>query len=784
MKKTSRSLSLFDIRLEGTDHDVIVVKGTVDEAPSVLLSGSVVLSVREPIYAKKISLTLYGVIKLNVTTMVQGPGGPAPRNVKYDRRFYELSLDDIDLHPHLLDGSTVKKPLSRTNSSSSLGGLASLSTTSLKNFASSASHASVLPEGNYVFPFSTILPGSLTESVEGLPNATVFYKLQATLERGKFASDISTKKHVRVVRTLTPDALELFQTVAVDNTWPQKVDYSISVPSKAIAIGSSTPINIMVVPLLKGLKLGPIKISLVEYSSYSAPYSNPNGADRTILKVKIQDPLHHINNGEYDATNTTEFDFQDKWEINTSVRIPPNLSKCVQDCLILTNIKVRHKLKFVIALVNPDGHISELRASLPVQLFISPFVTVAVRNADNVDTNTSNSGNNTDNEALEKDDLMFAHSNSEVNLNSVDIALNNDASAGPNTSLFAPPNYGNHVYDRLWNNIMVEDTPVNSGTQSPAEFNQPPTLSHSSDVSELQRSLQQLRLEREMEEPDGSGLNLDTQVPSRSALATPLSLQDVPSQLRVNDYFTLNSSNRNNHSVLNVPSHLRSPSQMDSPGFDYLSRANSFEFKAGSPSRNDWEISSLSRVPSYDNAMKTASTMGELPPAYPSDGDALNGGSTTFSVGSLERPKELHHRCQPEMHHCAHSKISPSMLINQSNQSSNSLTHMYADHHERELEDSQTTKHAGRPFLAKSTSTSALKNTASKHFGFSMTPLSHIARSATPPAKFSPLSNSSNGIQTPKAVSNRNKVTSGSNKHQSFGSFTGILHKKDIDNEQ
>ncbi|CDO92949.1 unnamed protein product [Kluyveromyces dobzhanskii CBS 2104] len=784
MKKTSRSLSLFDIRLEGNDHDVIVVKGSVDEAPSVLLSGFVVLSVNEPIYAKKISLSLYGVIKLNVTTMVQGPRGPAPRNIRYDKRFYELQLDDIDLQPHLVDGSTVKKPLSRNSSSSSLGGLASLSmsTTSLKNFASSASHAQVLAAGNYVFPFSAILPGSLTESIEGLPNATVFYKLQATLERGKFASDVTKKKHIRVVRTLTPDALELFETVAVDNTWPQKVDYSISVPSKAIAIGSSTPISLMIVPLLKGLKLGPIKISLVEYSSYSAPFSNPNGADRTILKVKIRDPLNHMSESNEDSGTEHDFDFQDKWEVTTSVRVPANLSKCTQDCIVLTNIKVRHKLKFVIALVNPDGHISELRASLPVQLFISPFVTVAVKHAENIDISSNNSGNNTDNDAPE-DDLMFANSNSEVNLDAVNVSLDNNTSTGPNTSLFAPPNYGNHVYDRLWNSITVEETPIHSGTHSPVESNQPPLLARTSDVSELHQSLQRLRLERETEDADDSGANFDNNVPSRSPLATPLSLQDVPSQLRVSDYFLLPQPNRNSHSLLNVPAHLRSPAQMDSPGFDYLSRTNSFEFKAGSPSKNDWELSSLSRVPSYDNAVKTTSTMGDLPPAYLSDEVERDEGSAAFCVGSLERPRELHTRGGTDMPLYARSKISPSMLLNQNNQSASSLSHMYSDYHERGLDESQSVKSNSRPIISKSPSTSALKNSASKHFGFSMTPLSHIARSATPPPKNSVLVNTSNATQASKTLSLSTRSHNGSQKGGSFASLTGIAFKKDLNNE-
>lgn len=731
----------------------------------------------EPIQIKKISLKLYGNIKLNVTSIFQGPRGPTTRNIKYDKRFYEKDLDDIDVHEYLVDGSTLKKSLSRSSSSSSIGGLSrmSRSTTSLKNLAVAASHPHVLPEGNYIFPFSTILPGSMTESVEGLPNASVFYKLQATIERGKFASDISTKRHLRIVRTLTPDALELFETMAVDNTWPQKVDYSISVPSRAIAIGSSTTISILIVPLLKGLKLGPIKVSLVEYSTYCAPYGNPNGAERTVIKLKLADPLNHMKsvnesgNAALESERDVDISFQDKWEVETSLRVPANLSKCTQDCVVMSNIKVRHKLKFVIALVNPDGHVSELRASLPVQLFISPFVTVAVKHAENIESSANNSASNTDNEEAEEDDLMFANSNSVLNLETLNGSSNVNARV-PNTSLFAPPNYGRHVYDRLWSDISVEDTPINSGTQSPVESHQAPLLSNQSNMNELERSLQQVRLERELDDINGTGLSYDTHIPSRSSMTTPISLADVPSQLRVNDYFSLNGSQGNAHSMVNIPSHIRSPPQMISPGYNYLSRANSFDFRVGSP-RNDWEISSLSRVPSYDNALKTSSAMGDLPPAYPSDEDDA-GGNTMFTTGSLERPKELHLRGVTDVNHGL-SKMSAPVLMRNNNNSSNLISNMYTEDDERAFADSSPNKSSSRPVFTKSTSTTAIKNTAGKQFGFNMTPLAQTMRSATPPASFS------SQPQMHRASSKSNLSNISLNRGNSFASLVGILHKKE-----
>ena len=100
---------------------------------------------------------------------------------------------------------------SRSKSNSSILSLGSYGAAS-----KSASSCRTLPQGNYEFPFSLILPGSLTESLEGIDNAAVVYRLQATVERPKSA-DLICMKHLRVVRTLSPDAVELSESTAIDN---------------------------------------------------------------------------------------------------------------------------------------------------------------------------------------------------------------------------------------------------------------------------------------------------------------------------------------------------------------------------------------------------------------------------------------------------------------------------------------------------------------------------------------------------------------------------------------
>ena len=66
----------------------------------------------------------------------------------------------------------------------------------------------ILQPDNYEWPFSTILEGALPESVEGLKDAWIIYRLKAEISR-KRGRDVVIRKPLRVVRTLDSSALEL-----------------------------------------------------------------------------------------------------------------------------------------------------------------------------------------------------------------------------------------------------------------------------------------------------------------------------------------------------------------------------------------------------------------------------------------------------------------------------------------------------------------------------------------------------------------------------------------------
>lgn len=403
--------------MNSTERDVLIIQGSSTHASSVFLHGKVVLSISEPISVKRISLRLYATLRMNwydpMLTLKTGSN----KSVRFEKIVYDHEWPNLELDSKAAGHHTP------TNSSSH-----------------------TLPIGNHELPFEVIIPGSIDESVEGLEGAQVIYKLVAKIERGRFANNIVAKKHLRVIRTLGTDALELSQTMSVENTWPNKVEYSISIPTKAIAIGSRTPVSFSFTPLLKGLKLGNTRIQIIEYKMLSNGINCTTSSEKCVAVANIH-------------PNEAQFEELDVWQFDHMFNVPSSLAKCTQDCKIGKHITVTHKFRFSVNLKNPDGHTSELRATLPISLYISPHVTISSLHHDNTDS-ISSQLNAAD--GMNGEDLLFttAHSTN---------ASGATTPANPNASINAPPSYNDHIYDTLWRHVPMPhlDTPLGSGANTP-----------------------------------------------------------------------------------------------------------------------------------------------------------------------------------------------------------------------------------------------------------------------------------------------------------------------------
>lgn len=521
-----------------------------------------------------------------------------------------------------------------------------------------------LHAGNHQLPFDVILPGNLDESVEGLEGGQVIYKLVATIERGRFANNLVAKRHLRVVRTLSPDALELNQTMSMENIWPNKIEYAISVPAKAIAVGSYTPVDFHMTPLLKGLKLGEIKTQLLEFKTLETP----SGAFTQTENVVVHETT-------FPAPEEDSMLGEDEWKFSHDYFMPTSLSKCTQDCQIGSFIRVTHKLSFSVSLLNPDGHKSELRATLPICVFISPNVTITSLHptVSHEFNDPISSARNSPKPSAGGEDQLFA------NAQNIQIGTHNTDRNNASANNYAPPNYDDHIYDTLWREIPAWqfESPLQSGTNTPFVRSRRNSFENAQegglalqDSSRLISNLYALQ-ERQNRE-DGAGIS---SVLDRSHSAMQLSSSAASSQAAA-DLIAAASSQHNSRFSSRSTSGASTPREGGTPnnllqmtpgvpgtdssghtpagshGLDYFNHRHSPEYAHLShpasplinsvphtPPVGSLDLESLSRVPSYQTAINSSEA---LPDVYtPSYEEPQVQVPPAAAVGSSSLPRHL-----------------------------------------------------------------------------------------------------------------------------------------------
>jgi hypothetical protein len=228
----------------------------------------------------------------------------------------------------------------------------------VRKSGTSSSSSVILEKTNYEWPFEFVVPGNIQESLEGKVNSYARYYLKATVKRGSLAKDKHADKKFRIIRTLSPETLETYHGMVVENLWPNKVEYTIDIPHKAVIFGSRIPINFRATPLKKGLKLGDIELVLIETREWKVRNKDKTpsdwATDKDVVKRVTYSPT------ERDYNDVINEGGQDGWDISTEIKLPATLgSGCLQD-MESDRYKIRHKIEFAASLINPEGHTSEV----------------------------------------------------------------------------------------------------------------------------------------------------------------------------------------------------------------------------------------------------------------------------------------------------------------------------------------------------------------------------------------------------------------------------------------
>ena len=212
----------------------------------------------------------------------------------------------------------------------------------------------------------------------------------------------------------------------MENIWPEKVNYSLSTPTKAVIFGTTVQVDFRLIPLLKGLTIGKITTELNERQEMIIKGPRTPKKSRQTTRIIVKDE-HHLPND----VKAEDINGQEGFVFSRTLALPQSLKKCLQSVDAL-GIRIRHNLNFNVQMHNPDGHVSEvgtncrwarnytdpqqLHATLPLSVFISPNMPIDDNN------NLVNQGPQYMNASAALDDLT-------------------------------PPQYGEHQFDQLYSDI-------------------------------------------------------------------------------------------------------------------------------------------------------------------------------------------------------------------------------------------------------------------------------------------------------------------------------------------
>ena len=204
-----------------------------------------------------------------------------------------------------------------------------------------------------------------------------------------------------------------------EDIWASKLAYKITVPQKNYIVGTSVTADFVLIPLRKGVEISTIKMELIESRQLFCDYAGrriSHQHDASVVSVEGNMPensAHLVPNGVEDADEL----FDESHRFSMTLELPKSLKNCRQS-VDTENIRLSHKLRLYVNLLNPEGHTSQLLVKNHLHLFISP-----------------NLPPNEDQSVVVDQNVLSAQAIQDV--------VNQNA----------PPTYGLHQLDELYNDI-------------------------------------------------------------------------------------------------------------------------------------------------------------------------------------------------------------------------------------------------------------------------------------------------------------------------------------------
>ena len=126
--------------------------------------------------------------------------------------------------------------------------------------------------------------------------------------------------------------------------------------------GSTLPCTFVLIPLLKGLRIGKIQTQLWEERKYTLPHEFTRTLDPTD-PGEWNEPPRNVCEDSWELPGdmeTVDVDGYEAFKFSRPFSLPRNMKQCTQSLDDHGLIKIEHHLKFIVALHNPAGHTSEV----------------------------------------------------------------------------------------------------------------------------------------------------------------------------------------------------------------------------------------------------------------------------------------------------------------------------------------------------------------------------------------------------------------------------------------
>ena len=318
--------------LSRLQSDSVVLTGLDVDAAAAVLKGKLVLCTTEPLKLVKINMKLAGTktttsVPAEWLDLLDRADRPSTRFRSYHHGATTYSQQSVDF---FRQDWTIQPDLDSKH---------------------------VMKPDNYEWPFEIDMPGNLQETVEGRHANKITYHLKATIDRGMYGKDIIKRQYLRVIRTISPESMELQYGCNLSNTWPGKVAYEVTTPRRAVRFGSIVTFQCKIIPLAKGLRVGKVTSVIVEQSDVTTENKGElprrKREEREVVKDQWTMPA--------DA-EVVDLDGAEGHYIERDLALPTSFLDCTQSVEV-ESLAVKHWVKSLIQLHNLDGHVSEVNAA-------------------------------------------------------------------------------------------------------------------------------------------------------------------------------------------------------------------------------------------------------------------------------------------------------------------------------------------------------------------------------------------------------------------------------------